>query len=181
MQLWYIREGRVQDDILRRMEQVSWTYPLEDPAALEILERRIAETGRNLSLITYSDLVDGVVFSLPSVRGGKPFQIEEWTGLDRGIIGEFLGYISTRSYREAGFMASALVVNSTEYRPSDHFFRWMAELEVLPNRDDDAVLAFWADQVNKAHNWYSATRRRRPAAGGKPGRPGRRPPAASAL
>ena len=151
----------MDDGILRRLEQLAWTYPLEDPQALAILEERIAETGRNLGLITYSELVEGVVFRLPSVRGGEPFTIEDWTGLDRGVIGEFLGYISMRSYREAGFMASALVVNAAEYRPSDHFFRWMAELEVLPRRDEDTVLAFWADQVNRAHNWYSQSRRPR--------------------
>jgi len=82
-----------------------------------------------------------------------------WSGLDRAILGDFLGYISMRSYEEAGFMASALVVSRSEYKPSDLFFEWMKELNVLPNTDKDTILAFWADQVNKGHNWYSAGRR----------------------
>jgi hypothetical protein len=125
------------------------------------LEARIAEAGRNLGLITYSDLVQGVTFHLPNIRNGTAYQISiyDWTGLDRAILGDFLGYISTRSYLQNGFMASALVVNRAEYRPSDHFFEWMKKLAVLPDTQEDTVLAFWAGQANKAHNWYKASRR----------------------
>jgi hypothetical protein len=149
------------DEIARRMAALTWNYPDKDPAALAILESRIAEEGRHLGLITYSDLVRGVDFHLPNVRNGAAYQITvyDWSGLDRAIVGEFLGYISMRSYQEAGFMASALVVNRAEFKPSDHFFQWMKTLDVLPNTDSDTILAFWADQVNKAHNWYKAGRR----------------------
>jgi hypothetical protein len=47
-----------------------------------------------------------------------------------------------------------LVVNKAEFKPSDQFFKWMEELGVLPNLKEDTILAFWADQVNRAHNWY---------------------------
>jgi len=144
------------------MAAIRWNYPDKDPHALAILEERIAETGRNLGLITYSDLVKGVTFHLPNVRNGQPFQIAiyDWSGLDRAIIGEFLGYISMRSYQEAGFMGSALVVNREEYKPSDHFFDWMRQLKVLPDTREDTILRFWADQVNKAHNWYKSGRKK---------------------
>ena len=146
------------DAIARKMAAIKWHYPDRDPDALAILEERIAEAGRNLSLITYSDLVKGVVFHLRNINEGNPYQIRiyDWSGLDRALIGEFLGYISMRSYAEAGFMASALVVNREEYRPSEHFFEWMKTLEILPDTHEDTVLAFWADQVNKAHNWFRA-------------------------
>lgn len=148
------------DEVARKMAAWTWSYADKDPAALAILEERIAEAGRNLQLITYSDLVKGVTFHLPNVRSGDAYQISiyDWSGLDRTIIGEFLGYISMRSWNMAGFMASALVVNLTELKPSEHFFHWMQELQLLPDMREETVLAFWADQVNKAHNWFSTGR-----------------------
>jgi hypothetical protein len=149
------------NETLRRMQEVNWTYADKDSNALETIEQRIADTGRKLQLITYSQLVSGVTFHLPNIRNGEPYYIQtyDWSGLDRAIIGEFLGYISMRSYEQAGFMASALVVNALEFKPSWHFFEWMRTLDVLPNVEDDTVLAFWAEQVNRAHNWYKAQRR----------------------
>jgi hypothetical protein len=145
------------------MAAIEWSFGDKDPGALSTLEQRIAETGRSLGLITYSELVADVVFHLPNVRNGEAFKINthQWTGLDRAVLGDFLGYISTRSYQNAGFMASALVVNGKDYRPSDHFFEFMRWLEVLPDTLDSTISRFWIDQVNKAHNWYRSGRRRR--------------------
>jgi hypothetical protein len=144
-----------------RMEVLDWKWGDKDPAALRELERRIAEVGRRLSLITYSDLAKDLVFHLPNLRNGAPYRIaiHNWSGLDREIIGSFLGYISMRSYRKAGFMASALAVSRAEYRPSEHFFRFMRELNVLPNNEESTILEFWADHVNRAHKWYRSRRR----------------------
>lgn len=149
------------DEICRRMQQVDWIWADKDPDALAVLEERIAEAGRNLSMITYSDLVKGVDFHLPNVRNGQAYRvpIHDWSGFDRGMVGEFLGYISMRSYCANGFMASALVVNRLEYKPSDLFFEWMKRIEVLPDTNEGTVMKFWIDQVNKAHNWYKAGRR----------------------
>lgn len=149
------------DVVLTQMKAIQWLYADKDPSTVELLERRIAETGRRLGLITYSQLVQGVPFHLANINGGQDYHIQtyDWTGLDRAIIGEFLGYISMRSYEQADFMASSLVVNALEYKPSWHFFDWMRALNVLPDVNDDTVLAFWADQVNRAHNWYRSHRR----------------------
>jgi hypothetical protein len=126
------------------MATIEWSFGDKDPKALSILEQRIAETGRELGLLTYSELVRDVVFHLSNVRGGEAYQINtrRWTGLDRAILGDFLGYISTRSYRNAGFMASALVVNSSDYWPSDHFFEFMRRLDVLPDTSDGTISTF---------------------------------------
>ncbi len=40
------------DQLARRMEAFDWKWGDKDPAALEELERRIAEAGRRLSLST---------------------------------------------------------------------------------------------------------------------------------
>ncbi len=101
------------------MSQTQWSYGDKDPVALAILEKRISEAGRSLSLITYTDLVKGVEFHLPNINSGSSYSITtfDWTGLDRRIIGDFLGYASYRSYSKHHFMTSALVVNRDEFRP----------------------------------------------------------------
>ena len=150
------------DEIAKKMAEWQWTYAPQDPIAYAELEKRIAEAGKNLSLITYSDLVKGIEFHLPSVNEGSAYymNISGWTGLDRHIIGDFLGKISCHSYCEHGFMANSLVVNRAEYKPSKIFFDWMEWLNVLPDTKEDTVLKFWAGQVNKAHNWYRSQRKK---------------------
>jgi hypothetical protein len=146
------------DPIDKKLQEIKWQWADKDLEALAMLEARIARTGHDLGLITYSALVDGVKFQVPGLRDGKPFEIHvhEWTELDRALIGDFLGLISARSYARAKFMASALVVSRGEFRPSPHFFKWMETLDVLPNLKEDTVLAFWAKEVNKAHKFYSS-------------------------
>jgi hypothetical protein len=150
----------VEDELCRKMRDENWKWADKDPNALTILEEKIAEAGRNLGMITYSDLVKGVDFHLPNVRNGEAYRvhIHDWSGFDRGMVGEFLGYISMRSYCEHDFMASALVVNRLEYKPSDLFFEWMVRLDVLQDTNEATVLKYWIEQVNKAHNWYKAGR-----------------------
>ena len=146
------------DPIAAKLQEIEWRWADEASPTLAILEQRIADTGARLGLITYSDLVRGVTFQIPGVRSGKPFEIHvhDWTDFDRALIGDFLGLVSARSYDRARFMASALVVSKGEYKPSWHFFQWMATLDVLPDLEDDTVLAFWAQEVNKAHKWFKA-------------------------
>lgn len=144
------------DAISKKLQEIEWRWGDKDPHALKALEGRIADTGGHRSLITYSDLVRGIKFTVPTLHGGKPFEIHvhDWTDLDRALIGDFLGLVSARSYARGSFMASALVVSKGENKPSWHFFQWMQTLDVLPDLDDDTVLAFWAGEVIKAHEWY---------------------------
>ena len=130
------------DPIETALRNIVWQYGDKDPVAREQLKERIEETGRNLQLTTYSELVNGIIFHLPNVMEGADYQIHtfDWSGLDRRIIGDFLGHITM------------------EYKPSKHFFDWMASLNVLPNLDEETVLAFWAEHVNLAHNWYRSNR-----------------------
>ena len=149
------------DAIAKKMASINWSYGDKDLNALALLERRIADAGRRLGMITYSELVTGVPFHLPNIHAGATYTITtfDWSGLDRRIIGDFLGYASYRSYSRHGFMASALVVNRDEFRPSWHFFQWMKDLDALPDLEETTINAFWIAQVNRAHNWYKANRR----------------------
>lgn len=145
------------DSIAAALQAVQWQYADQDLRAIDVLTGRIRETGRKFGLISYTDLVDGIEFHYRNINNGAPHQISvwgEWTGLDRRIIGDCLGFISRNSYLEAGFMASALVIARQESKPSDIFFEWMRDLGVLPNLREDTVLAFWSEQVKRAHHWY---------------------------
>lgn len=141
--------------VLARMESVAWRYSVEDPIALSELKARIESKGRDRALISYSDLVAGMEFRLPSIQE-SPYSIDvhDWSGLDRAIIGDFLGHISMASYRAAGFMASALVVGKHADQPSEHFFDWMEQLRILPNRKPETVITFWVEHVQLAHRYY---------------------------
>ena len=149
------------DSTLARMQEINWSWATQDPSAQATMERRIIARARKQGLITYSDLVSGVDFTVPTVNDGKSFRIDvhNWSVLDRALLGDFLGYTSSRSYEQAGFMISALVVNQDEYAPSWHFFEWMKHLDVLANTDEPTILAFWADQVHKAHQYFAKHRR----------------------
>ena len=144
------------DPIQEQLDAIEWEYGDKDPAAIAELTSRIEEKGRNFGLISYSDLVRGIEFHFPNINGGKAYRIDtyDWSGLDRRIIGDCLGYISWRTYTQAKFMATALVIARLESKPSDLFFEWMERLGVLPNTKEDIVLAFWVTQVKKAHHWY---------------------------
>ena len=149
------------DQLANTLRAIVWDYADKDLAALAVLRDRIQDTGRNFSLISYTDLVKNIDFHYPNINNGIAYQINlhGWTGLDRKIIGNCLAYLSMESYLEAGFMANALVIARLESKPSDIFFDWMERLEVLPNQDEDTVLAYWCEQVKKAHQWYKYGRR----------------------
>jgi hypothetical protein len=148
-------------DIERKLRAIQWQYAELDPDAIAELTQRIRDTGKKFGLISYTDLVKGVDFHYPNINSGEAYRINiyDWSGLDRRIIGDCLGFISKESYIEAGFLASALVVARLESKPSDIFFEWMHSLDVLPNLKEDTILAFWSEQVKKAHHWYKYGKR----------------------
>ena len=146
------------DPILQAMLAHEFHYPNQDMGSVVVLEDRINSYARRRQLITYSQLVQGVTFHFASIRNGAPYRIdvEDWTNLDRQIVGEFLGFISMRSYQDHQFMLSALVVNKAESKPSEPFFEWMKSLNALPNLNEQTVFAFWGQQVNLAHQYYTS-------------------------
>lgn len=147
---------RILDPLIDKLKSFSWPYADADEESYQEIKRRVAEAGKKRQLLTYSKLVQGIEFSIPSINNGKPFRlnVSGWTGLDRHIIGQFLGKLSCESYANHGFMANALVVDAIEGRPSKNFFGWMEYVEAIPDKSEIAILSFWADQVQKAQQWY---------------------------
>ena len=143
------------DPILTRFKQMSWRYAPQDPAGRALLSTRIAEAGRKGGTITYSALVMGVTFHLPSLA--KPEHIidtGEWEDLDRAIVGDFLGYLSMESYERAEFLCSALVVSKSDGTPGEGFYALLKELGLIASSKTDKAMYLWADHVAKAHEYY---------------------------
>jgi hypothetical protein len=108
----------IMDKISEVLRAIAWKYAPQDPAACDQLSERIADVGKRRSLITYSDLARGVQFTLPSLKEPKhSIDVRDWQDLDRAIVGDFLGYLSMKSYDEAGFFTSALVVSKEDGSP----------------------------------------------------------------
>lgn len=140
--------------IIEKFSAIEWEYAHKDHAALSELRDRIRETGRKYSLISYGDLVDGIDFHYPEINDGMPHRISisEWAGINRRIVLDCLGYISMESYMQAGVMASALVVQGNEPKPSGIFVEWMTRLGILPDQRERTILSFWNHQVKKVHH-----------------------------
>jgi hypothetical protein len=135
---------------------MKWHYGDKDPVALNGVEQRIAEAGRRRGLLTYSEFVRGVEFKLPNLRDGRrTIDVGDWQELDRAIVGDFLGYISARSYERAGFFSSALVVTKLDGSPSEGFYTLLREVGLISSGKTDKAMYLWADHVAKAHTWYS--------------------------
>jgi hypothetical protein len=145
------------DEAAQLLAEMDWAYADGDPTACAELARRIAAVGRTAKdFLTYSQLVDGVTFQLPNVADGQPFEIREWTSLDRAIIGSFLGKIAADSYQEGRFLASALVIGVESNGPGDGFYGLAEDVGLLHSPSETARLRFWFDQVKLARDWYAA-------------------------
>jgi hypothetical protein len=135
-----------------------WHYAEQDTAAFDEIARRVATVGRAKDLITYSKLVEGIVFRLHTVNRGQPIAlgVPDWIDLHRAILGSFLGKLCLATYQRGGFMGSALVVSATGLEPSEGFRELMRQLGLPHNPKSTQYLAFWTREVEKAHIWYDA-------------------------
>lgn len=143
------------DAIQQRFDDIEWSYATGDPKALKELEERIAAAARKRKLVTYSDLVRGVTFDLPNVQKPRTIDVTNWQELDRAIVGDFLGYISKRSYDRAKLFSSALVVSKMDGSPGEGFYSLLKELGLIPHARSSKALDLWAEHVAKAHTWYA--------------------------
>jgi hypothetical protein len=145
------------DEAAKRLAEIEWAYADGDPAAYAELARRVAAVGRTeKNFLTYSELVDGVAFRLANVAGGEPFEIREWTGLDRAIVGDFLGRIAAESYQRGRFLASSLVYGMANNDPGEGFYGLATDVGLLRSSSDTARLEFWFTQVRLARAWYKS-------------------------
>ena len=145
------------DKVLEGLRAIPWRYAPQDPSAQAELASRIAKKGRLGDLISYSDLVRNITFSLPSLR--EPLHridTADWQDLDRAIVGDFLGYLSMESYERGGFFASALVVGKNSQVPGEGFYNLLKELGLIASSKADKATYLWLDHVRKAHEWYQA-------------------------
>jgi hypothetical protein len=145
------------DPVEHRLEEYPWPYASQDPLALAEIARRVAVVGRSGGLLTYSELVRGIDFHLPTVNRGEPLRlgVPEWTDLHRAIIGDFLGRLCVDTYRSGKFMGSALVVASDTMQPSGGYRDLMRQLGILGGRSDREFLDHWLAETRRAYAWYA--------------------------
>jgi len=139
------------------MNEGDWAWPRSDKHALEELEFRIEKAARNKGFLDYSELVKGVTFKIPTINDGGPFEIDvrSWRDIDRAILGQFLGYISMKSYEKHDFMLSAIVIGRNSSEPSHHFYQWVKWLGMLSDTSENGMISFWAKHFKAAHRHYS--------------------------
>lgn len=143
------------DEIQRNFSTIRWAYAEQDPVALHELEKRIATAGRAEDVLTYSELVKDVPFNLSSLRNvPRTINVSDWHEIDRAIVGDFLGYISMRSYDRGRFFASALVVSKETSEPGDGFGALLEHLGLVGSAKSPKVEAIWVDHINKAIAWF---------------------------
>jgi hypothetical protein len=145
------------DDIARKLASFSWPYASQDPVALREIASRVAAVGRRRALLTYSELVSGLEFNIPSVNNGRALRlgVPDWPDLHRAIIGDFLGRLCLDTYTAGQFMGSALVVSSADRTPSEGYRDLMRQLGLLHGRDEIQFLEHWVRETEKAYAWYS--------------------------
>ena len=132
-------------------------YADADARARKEIARRIAAVGKSQNdFITYSKLVSRITCKLANVNDGKPFEIAEWTDLDRAIIGNFLGRVAADSYCEGGFLSSALFIGVDANGPGEGFYSLAEEAGLLRTSDETARLKFWIEQIALARAWFAA-------------------------
>lgn len=144
------------NDAATRLMNMNWVYADGDTKARKEIARRIAAVGRTPNdFITYSKLVSNITFKLANVNNGKPFEIVEWTDLDRAIIGNFLGRVAADSYCDGGFLSSSLVIGVDANGPGEGFYSLAEEAGLLSSSDETARLKFWIEQIALARAWYA--------------------------
>lgn len=143
------------DKVDQKFAQIEWSYATGDSKALRELEERIAVAARKRGLITYSELVRGITFNLPNLQKPRTINVSDWEELDRAIVGDFLGYISMRSYERAKLFSSALVVSKMDGSPGEGFYSLLKQLGLIPNTRSSKALDLWAEHVAKTHTWFA--------------------------
>ncbi|MCA1562043.1 MAG: hypothetical protein LC753_12475 [Acidobacteria bacterium] len=145
------------DRVAQRLADYTWPYADQDPAALSEIAKRVARVGSIEGLVTYTELVSGIDFRLPTVNAGQPLRlgVPEWTDLHRAVIGDFLGRLCVDTYTLGQFMGSALVVASDTRQPSEGYREFMRQLGLLRGRRDAEFLAHWIPETRKAYDWYA--------------------------
>jgi hypothetical protein len=145
------------DRIAKLFGQQAWAFAEQDFDALAEISRRVAAIGRQKGLLTYTELVSGIDFRIPTVLGGKPQRlgVPDWGDLHRAIVGDFLGRLCMETYLQGGFMGGALVVASETRQPSEGYRNLMRTVGVLHGKSEDEFLSHWSCETNKAYEWYA--------------------------
>ena len=102
---------------------MAYTCMNESDPALDVLQRRIFDAGMKKEIITYADFVENVAFN-PKSPGAKCF-ITEMHAMNVALMGEYLDYISSRSYARFGFLPVLWWSAKSTKSPAPDFTPWL--------------------------------------------------------
>lgn len=124
-----------------------WDGIVDDAVAI------LGEQARLKRIVTYSDLNTAL-----ARRGHVPFDFD--LERDRAAVGTLLGDAVRRSIGDSGVMLSAIVVYIDRNDAGPGFFKFAADLGLLPSTATaDDKLAFWSRQVKAVHQRYASPAR----------------------
>lgn len=145
-----------------RVGQVSFKSLTESPwhqiegneAAIAEMAERLALTAKQRAVITFSGLVRGLSFRNPALPGTDRNEIATENGtvlrtLDQALIDSLLLLLSLHSFKDAGIIASALVVPGAA-KPSDGFIksaRALLAMSAVAMSDSD----LWARELDRVY------------------------------
>ncbi len=146
------------DSISDRFAAIPWRYAPHNLTTLVAIERCIAAKARVGKSLTYSDVADGIAFSLPTPRAPMlRIDVRRWRSLDRLVVGEILAYVSMRSFAQGKFFPSAVVVRKGRQPTSGPgFHNPVCTLGRLPGkRETPRAVQSWRDQLDRTCEWYT--------------------------
>lgn len=159
---------KTHTEVLQLMSRESWRFANGDEQAYGRLGERLAAAAVNQRLLTYSELVDGILFRLPTVEA-QPLLlgVPSWEPLHRAILGDFLGRLAVESYQSHRFLISAIAVQQegssvgqgpAHGQPSLPFFELAKRVGLLRDSTDIGRLEFWQEQVRLAYAHFTGHR-----------------------
>lgn len=142
--------------VLQALRGTAWRFEVADRAAMAMMRERIETAARERRLVNYSDLVKGIRFQVASVNGGRPFGIDDWSDLDRAVVGDLLGRLNLESYERDGLFLSSLVVLKDAGEPGPGYTNFMLQIGVIRSRSE--ALIHWVEEVRRVHDFFAGTR-----------------------
>lgn len=142
------------------LEVINFIDGPENPEAIQAMKERIAEYARRRQLLSYSELVSGILFIKPKYFGKEPHLINtySWTGDERHMIGTALAQIVMETVGESNCIITTIVThkNPNEFGtlPSEVFWKWIQSLGVIDTINEQEVMMFWGQQIEATFRYY---------------------------
>lgn len=145
----------IHQQVVASLAESNGAFSITNQEAMDALYERIAMAGRTRKMLSYSELVRGIKFECAEVSD-KPFEIFafDWQGPMRRMIGYALARITERTILDAGCIITTVIIDNTNNTPSRILFEWLHDMGIIPDLEENTILAFWATHVTKTQEYF---------------------------